>query len=228
MLSSSAHALRTSRGHQRTLDAARAGQIDSDYVLVGIARSVAIRQPADREQGTSSSLRIYSAPARTDLSRSNGGLHHPPSHKGPASRREERLSSASKREAGSRAYGVHTLSDRMCPHISSPSPKDVRSSRNSSSASLLYSLPSGHDTTGSCKGRCKRMSRALYGYIQSHTPLTERRRTTSHELGSPCLPAQPRLHLSSGSAFAITSKRSPSPWCEQDLSCPGYFLHHYP
>ncbi|EIW63197.1 uncharacterized protein TRAVEDRAFT_26582 [Trametes versicolor FP-101664 SS1] len=60
MLSSSAQALITNRGHQRALDSAGAGKIHTEYVLVVIARSAVIR-PANRERGTSFSLRIYSA-----------------------------------------------------------------------------------------------------------------------------------------------------------------------
>jgi hypothetical protein len=41
----------------------------------------------------------------------------------------------------------------MWPQISSPSPNADLSRRYSSSASLLYSLPSAQDTTGSWSGR---------------------------------------------------------------------------
>ena len=46
-----------------------------------------------------------------------------------------------------------TFRDLMWPHITSPSPYDDLSKRYSKIASLLYSFPSAHETTGSCNTR---------------------------------------------------------------------------
>ena len=71
--------------------------------------------------------------------------------------------------------GQRTLSDRICPHTTSPSaPNTLRSSRNSSTASLLYSLPNGHDTMGSCNGRCMASQKKLHYRSKAGTYLGQR------------------------------------------------------
>jgi hypothetical protein len=66
---------------------------------------------------------------------------------------------------------MRTFNERICPHISSPSPNADRSSKNSIIASLLYSFPRSHDTMGSCNGRyCAN----IYGLVVNVFPVALR------------------------------------------------------
>lgn len=90
---------------------------------------------------------------------------------------------------------LHTLSERICPHMSSPSPYADLFNKYSMRASLLYSFPSAQDTTGSWSGRwmiefCQ-CSCSTDRESTENEPWRVRRITTGHESDSPCRPVRP-------------------------------------
>lgn len=72
------------------------------------------------------------------------------------------------RKSSSRRF-IQTLRERICPQISSPSPYAVLSRRYSRMASLLYSFPRAHETIGSCRGRCQKISTTLVMWLKKPT-----------------------------------------------------------